>query len=1062
MFQASSSNNGGSSAAMACIATVSVDNQLVNVDDQLVIVDDPKLSNLKPIVLVNKGIPPKYDPKLNSLKPKVLIQNIRDPKLTTLTPVVCITKLPDIRIVGKKRGRPAKYNKSKAHKQNNINVDSDSSSVNSVEVERKRGRPGRRSIDANSHLKAVTKYNEKHPEVHRQAVKKYNESNPDIHRQASQKFSQSNPEVNRQAVQKYSQSNPEVNRQAVQKYSQSNPEVNKQAVDSALGVSHGFQHPTTGVSFLKIQGRVYHRVFDLAYSETTNPAGLYIYDNSERESLATNLNLDLTVIRSITHFLHNHNPYIECFKRLSQEPSDHAHLIFEHTTRRTHGNILGDMPLGNEIAAIISNEQERYIPRAIAIWKIGDKKPHTVDIMHPLYETFQYPLLYPHGNPGWFPNKTENNGAKLTQNKYVRCLLLSEPRFNDFNRLSEEWLVDMQCRILEERLRYLYNIQKGNTDNALRSAPLREVESVLQQISVDETIRGEGGVVPGRVYLPSSYTGGPRYMKQKYMDAMAVVNRLGLPSFLLTLTCNPKWPEIQNSTTGHHNTPSICARVFNIKLQQLLRDLRTGVWFGKIVYILYVIEFQKRGLPHAHICFAVEGGGPVHGTDVDKFIRADIPDASEVDGKLRKAVLDYMVHGPCGPPHRTDLKCWDSEKKKCTSYFPKPETEVTYCNDKGFINLKRNSKNTATIKYRGRDIEISDLWIVPYNAALLLRYDCHLNLESVSTRTVIKYLFKYMTKGPDEARVAIVPEELKNNEIEQYVTKRYIGSGEAAWRVFEFDVTGREPTVKMLDVHLENHQSIFFKAGNEARAVQNSGSDLVTYFNRPLGEEFDSLTYLDFYERYIVHSSPPSTKNTTIYNMTNGKFLTKRQRGEIVTRLFWVAPNRGEQFYLRLLLASHPCRSYRDLYNLGGPNCNTFQEAAKAVGIANDEAEYEIAMQEASCFLTGPRLRNFFVLLAVNGVAVATLWEKFKNELAEDILNRVNNDTDRAYTQALVQIDRLLRKHGSCLLEQGLPDAHDDTTELGREKALHDADGLREFVDVWTPKLSHDQRQVFE
>lgn len=43
-------------------------------------------------------------------------------------------------------------------------------------------------------------------------------------------------------------------------------------------------------------------------------------------------------------------------------------------------------------------------------------------------------------------------------------------------------------------------------------------------------------------------------------------------------------------------------RVFNIKLKALLQDLRNGDSLGgaKAMYIFYVIEFQKRGLPHAH------------------------------------------------------------------------------------------------------------------------------------------------------------------------------------------------------------------------------------------------------------------------------------------------------------------------------------------------------------------------------------------------------------------------------------------------------------------------------
>ncbi|XP_045783644.1 uncharacterized protein LOC123879794 [Maniola jurtina] len=104
---------------------------------------------------------------------------------------------------------------------------------------------------------------------------------------------------------------------------------------SALGVSHGYQQPNTGITFLKIQGRIYHRVFDLSYSDSTNPIGMYVHDDNEtRERQAQNLNLDMQVIRSITNFMHNVNPYIECFKRLNRETSENAHIIFQQTSRK--------------------------------------------------------------------------------------------------------------------------------------------------------------------------------------------------------------------------------------------------------------------------------------------------------------------------------------------------------------------------------------------------------------------------------------------------------------------------------------------------------------------------------------------------------------------------------------------------------------------------------------------------------------------------------------------------------------------------------------------------------
>ena len=204
--------------------------------------------------------------------------------------------------------------------------------------------------------------------------------------------------------------------------------------------------------------------------------------------------------------------------------------------------------------------------------------------------------------------------------------------------------------------------------------------------------------------------------------------------------------------------PSTCDRIFHIKLRELLRDIRSGALFGPQAYIIYVIEMQKRGLPHAHIAIRVEDGGPVQGRDIDKVIRADVPGPEEAGGRLRELALKHMLHGPCGTQHnRTNLPCWDEKKLKCNKFFPKPHCETTHVDERGFVNYKRDHNNKATTMYRNRRVEVHDGWIVPYNPFLLLKYDAHINLEIASTRKVIKYLFKYLHKSASQSNGRVVP-----------------------------------------------------------------------------------------------------------------------------------------------------------------------------------------------------------------------------------------------------------------------------------------------------------------
>ncbi|CAG9857124.1 unnamed protein product [Phyllotreta striolata] len=106
----------------------------------------------------------------------------------------------------------------------------------------------------------------------------------------------------------------------------------------------------------------------------------------------------------------------------------------------------------------------------------------------------------------------------------------------------------MYCRIEEERLSFITRCQKRiHISNGIRTATLAELKEVQNDINADETAVGEG-VIAGKVYLPYTFTGGPRYMKIKYMNAMMVVERLGTPDYFLTFTANGQWPEIKAPT----------------------------------------------------------------------------------------------------------------------------------------------------------------------------------------------------------------------------------------------------------------------------------------------------------------------------------------------------------------------------------------------------------------------------------------------------------------------------------------------------------------------------------
>ena len=71
----------------------------------------------------------------------------------------------------------------------------------------------------------------------------------------------------------------------------------------------------------------------------------------------------------------------------------------------------------------------------------------------------------------------------------------------------------------------------------------------------------------------------------------------------------------------------------------------------------------------------------------------------------------------------------------------------------------------------------------------------------------VKYLYKYVYKGPDRAMAATV-EEGDVDEIALYQDFRSFGAQEGAWRTLDLEMYGRKPPVVRLPIHLPREQRL--------------------------------------------------------------------------------------------------------------------------------------------------------------------------------------------------------------------------------------------------------------
>jgi hypothetical protein len=140
-----------------------------------------------------------------------------------------------------------------------------------------------------------------------------------------------------------------------------------------------------------------------------------------------------------------------------------------------------------------------------------------------------------------------------------------------------------------------------------------------------------GNDVGQKMILPSSFQGGERAMGQLYQDALARVRKFGRLDLFVTFTCNPKWKEIidvllMGQTAKDHL--ELVTRIFNLKLDALLKDIKDGV-LGNVIAKIWVIEFQKRGFPHEHILLILDETSKSRIIeDCDSMVSAEISDPS--------------------------------------------------------------------------------------------------------------------------------------------------------------------------------------------------------------------------------------------------------------------------------------------------------------------------------------------------------------------------------------------------------------------------------------------------
>ncbi|XP_052626960.1 uncharacterized protein LOC128133528 [Lactuca sativa] len=708
----------------------------------------------------------------------------------------------------------------------------------------------------------------------------------------------------------------------------------------------------------RLGGQNYHSIGSLLPAKGSEPkfSQLYIYDTDNeitnrqrcfRGEKDQSTSTDSDIIEDIKVMLDSNNVLVRSYRMVRDtfQKNSEVDMKLRLIGRREQDGRTYNLPTASEVAALIIGDISDSIEKRDIVVQTKNGCLQRISELHPSYLPLQYPLLFPYGDDGYSVDILHRGVSFTNNSKRAKCTMREyfayrvQDRDHSFSlilnsrRLFQQFLVDAYTMMETERMYYIRRQQ-----HVLRCDSYENLRNQKAQGTTDISNVGQ------RVILPSSFTGGARYMLQNYLDAMSLCKWFGYPDFFITFTCNRKWPEIKRFLKGTslqpEDRPDILCRLFKIKLDAFIKDLRDNQIFGKVQAYVYTIEFQKRGLPHSHICLFMHSDNKLPTVElIDPIISAEIPDRIE-DPELYSLVNEFMIHGPCGAEN---MNCPCMVDKKCSKNFPKQFINHSSVDQNGFPLYRRRNDGHFVEK---SGVRLDNRNVVPYNKYLLKRYQTHINIEWCNQGSSIKYLFKYINKGPDRATVAVVPtnNECENNdavdEIAEYYDCRYLSACEASWRIFTYDVHCRYPSVVRLPFHLPNQQQIVYGEDNDIDDVLDKPSVAASKFTtwmecNAIDSEARKLTYVEFPKKFVW--------------ILNGRFWKRRKVGKAIGRIHSVSPKLGEAYFLRIFLnkVKGPT-SFDDIRTVNGQTHSSFTDACYALGLLDDDKEYIDAIKEAS------------------------------------------------------------------------------------------------------------------
>ncbi|SCV73058.1 BQ2448_6983 [Microbotryum intermedium] len=260
------------------------------------------------------------------------------------------------------------------------------------------------------------------------------------------------------------------------------------------------------------------------------------------------------------------------------------------------------------------------------------------------------------------------------------------------------------------------------------------------------------------------------------------------------------------------------------------------------------------------------------------------------------------------------------------------------------------------------------------------KYNAHINVKAMTTIGAIKYLFKYVYRGPDRAVARVeraangegAPDDAPiRDEINEFVEGRYISAPEAVHRFF-----GTRPMKYCADRPVPLN-------------APPSRSKLTGFFDLCAQAPDVKLTCT------VLNTDVPR-----YYSWNKEKLHWKRRVHDrtVIGRIYTVPLRSGERYYLRMLLevVKGPT-SFADLFEFKGVVHPSYRAACAAPGrLLADDGKNHTCLTEVAQIQTGDQLRRLFVFMLIHATVAhpPALLERHFDSLSDDARYHIDRYKD--------------------------------------------------------------------